>query len=301
MLTHRYGERFGEDCFRGCDVVDMTFACIGAVDALHNTLDWVARGQKKKTAWNCRFLWQCQVRFGILWRIHTRSWGWSTSSSPQSSPNRCARPLGCINNTCSRFLQAKRSFDSVPINRVQLAAEAGATIKKEWQKPWSNTYQNQQYVIGIFAHGEENVKVPVDEPVFDGQFSTDVIAEAAKRPSCFTGYLSRKVWSHMDEILTSNGLESSCTLHMHSKQRECSLTCLDTTKYIDSWKQVEEEIKEMPEECDFETTEEWEKAMDGARSVSRLNLSSNSLKTESRRSKRPHLLVTNTLVPSSWH
>ena len=23
MLTHRYGERFGEDCFRGCDVVDM--------------------------------------------------------------------------------------------------------------------------------------------------------------------------------------------------------------------------------------------------------------------------------------
>ncbi|MDG1555580.1 MAG: hypothetical protein P8R00_04960, partial [Candidatus Poseidoniaceae archaeon] len=38
MLTHRYGERFGQDCFRGCDVVDMTFACIGAVDALHNTL-----------------------------------------------------------------------------------------------------------------------------------------------------------------------------------------------------------------------------------------------------------------------
>ena len=44
MLTHRYGERFGEDCFRGCDVVDMTFACIGVFDALHNTLDWDARG-----------------------------------------------------------------------------------------------------------------------------------------------------------------------------------------------------------------------------------------------------------------
>ena len=48
MLTHRYGERFGEDCFRGCDVVDMTFACIGAVDALHNTLDWVARGGEEE-------------------------------------------------------------------------------------------------------------------------------------------------------------------------------------------------------------------------------------------------------------
>ena len=35
MLTQRYSERYGEDCFRNCDVVDMTFACIGAVDAMH--------------------------------------------------------------------------------------------------------------------------------------------------------------------------------------------------------------------------------------------------------------------------
>ena len=26
MLTQRYSERYGEDCFRNCDVVDMTFA-----------------------------------------------------------------------------------------------------------------------------------------------------------------------------------------------------------------------------------------------------------------------------------
>ena len=43
MLTQRYSERYGKDCLRNCDVVDMTFACIGAVDALHTTLDWVAR------------------------------------------------------------------------------------------------------------------------------------------------------------------------------------------------------------------------------------------------------------------
>ena len=44
MLTERYAPTYGPDCFRNCDVVDLTFACIGAVDALHNTLDWVARG-----------------------------------------------------------------------------------------------------------------------------------------------------------------------------------------------------------------------------------------------------------------
>lgn len=44
MLTERLASEHGADCFRHCDVVDLTFACIGAVDALHNTLDWVARG-----------------------------------------------------------------------------------------------------------------------------------------------------------------------------------------------------------------------------------------------------------------
>ena len=42
MLGQRFAARYGPDCFRHCDVVDMTFACIGATDALHNTLDWVA-------------------------------------------------------------------------------------------------------------------------------------------------------------------------------------------------------------------------------------------------------------------
>ena len=42
MLQQRFAGQYGPDCFRHCDVVDMTFACIGATDALHNTLDWVA-------------------------------------------------------------------------------------------------------------------------------------------------------------------------------------------------------------------------------------------------------------------
>ena len=48
MLEQRYSPIHGKDCFRNCDVVDLTFACIGAVDAMHNTLDWVARGGEEK-------------------------------------------------------------------------------------------------------------------------------------------------------------------------------------------------------------------------------------------------------------
>lgn len=44
MLTQYFSRQYGPDCFLNCDVVDMTFACIGAVDALQNTLDWVRGG-----------------------------------------------------------------------------------------------------------------------------------------------------------------------------------------------------------------------------------------------------------------
>lgn len=47
MLAQRLEDRFGPDCFRHCDVLDMTFACIGATDALHNTLDWIAADKRR--------------------------------------------------------------------------------------------------------------------------------------------------------------------------------------------------------------------------------------------------------------
>ncbi|AZA90490.1 Polyketide biosynthesis 3-hydroxy-3 -methylglutaryl-ACP synthase pksG [Chryseobacterium nakagawai] len=44
VLEAEYGGRV----FRNCDVVDMTFACVGGVDALHNALDFVRVNPDKK-------------------------------------------------------------------------------------------------------------------------------------------------------------------------------------------------------------------------------------------------------------
>ncbi|MCY1661106.1 hydroxymethylglutaryl-CoA synthase family protein [Chryseobacterium sp. SL1] len=48
MVEKVLEKEFGERVFRNCDVVDMTFACIGAVDALHNSLDFVRANPDKK-------------------------------------------------------------------------------------------------------------------------------------------------------------------------------------------------------------------------------------------------------------
>jgi len=47
MLQDQFADVYGPNCFLHCDVIDMTFACIGAVDALQNTLDWVSNGEDR--------------------------------------------------------------------------------------------------------------------------------------------------------------------------------------------------------------------------------------------------------------
>lgn len=48
MVEKVLEEKFGERVFKNCDVVDMTFACVGGVDALHNALDFVRVNPDKK-------------------------------------------------------------------------------------------------------------------------------------------------------------------------------------------------------------------------------------------------------------
>lgn len=48
MVEEALEKEFGARCFKNCDVVDITFACVGAVDALHNSLDFVRANPGKK-------------------------------------------------------------------------------------------------------------------------------------------------------------------------------------------------------------------------------------------------------------
>ena len=159
--------------------------------------------------------------------------------------------------------------------------------------------------LGIFAHGEENVKVHRDEPVFDGQFSNRCYREAVKQ--AFTHFTEKAISQgrfdpDMDEILT----EQWARIIMHlpyafQAKRMFPDVFRHDRQHLDSWKQVEEEIGEMPEESDFETTEEWERAMDGyRRSVSKTESFKQFVEDRIEKGQRASSLIgTNTLVPSS--
>ncbi|GAB4159160.1 MAG: hydroxymethylglutaryl-CoA synthase [Winogradskyella sp.] len=48
IVENELAGTYGDRSFKHCDILDMTFACIGAVDALHNSLDWVKNDPKRK-------------------------------------------------------------------------------------------------------------------------------------------------------------------------------------------------------------------------------------------------------------
>lgn len=48
MVEEKLAKQYGLRCFKNCDVVDMTFACVGAVDALENCIDWIKSNSERK-------------------------------------------------------------------------------------------------------------------------------------------------------------------------------------------------------------------------------------------------------------
>jgi hydroxymethylglutaryl-CoA synthase len=48
MVEEQLADKYGERCFKYTDILDMVFACIGAVDALQSTLDFIRVNPTKK-------------------------------------------------------------------------------------------------------------------------------------------------------------------------------------------------------------------------------------------------------------
>jgi len=184
MLNQRYAERAGAECFRNCDVVDMTFACIGAVDALHNTLDWVARGGIEGDRIGI-------VVFSDNAKYDLESSGEYTQGAGggalliRHQPRLLAIPdrWGVSTTPVHDFFKPRRevSIRSVINHVLMLAKETGANLKEGLaERMVKHLPESTVRRLGIFAHGEESVHVHRDEPIFDGQFSNRCYQEAVR-------------------------------------------------------------------------------------------------------------------------
>ena len=177
MLRSKYKGTYGEDCFLNCDVVDLTFACVGGVDALQNTLDWVAGGTD---------------RIGIV--VASDNAKYELGSSGEYTQGAGAIALlvkkkprllaigetwGVATMGVHDFYKPKRTATKAQIIKevFELAAIQNGSVDK-----YIARLPKTLEVNGVLDINDEVLSIHKDTPVFDGQYSNqcyqDRIGEA---------------------------------------------------------------------------------------------------------------------------
>lgn len=178
MLTERFAPAWGEDCFLHCDVVDLTFACIGAVDALHNTLDWVRGGED---------------RIGIaVFADHARYERHSPGEYTQGAGGGallvkhdprllviddawgvCTTPVHDFFKP-RRRMPARELFEQV----LDLARQAGAELPHDLAARMEAALPDSPLAESLFHEDAGALTLHRDSPTFDGPFSNECYVRA---------------------------------------------------------------------------------------------------------------------------
>jgi hydroxymethylglutaryl-CoA synthase len=165
ILESIFEDQYGERCFKNCDIVDLTFACAGAVDALQNCCDWVRNGKDR----------QAIVIASDIAKYDLDSSGEYTQGAGSVSMLVCDDPSiisfngswGVSTKGIGDFFKPRRTFkrSSILIEAAKLldqdisSNEAEELLAKSESKFWSDS--------------NEIVEVYKEEPIFEGQFSNE--------------------------------------------------------------------------------------------------------------------------------
>jgi hydroxymethylglutaryl-CoA synthase len=174
IVEKQLQETYGTRSFKHCDILDMTFACVGAVDALHNSLDWVKQDRSRKAV----------VIASDLSKYDLNSTGEYTQGAGAVAVLVSHEPSiieindiwGVASKSEGDFFKPRRSF-----SKTELLQSVFETLNLEVTEEKINEFvakTNSQF----WSDTSAVVEVFKEEPVFDGQFSNacyeDRITEA---------------------------------------------------------------------------------------------------------------------------
>ena len=186
-------EKFGERSFKNCDILDMTFACVGAVDAMHNSLDWVKQKEGR----------QAVVIASDLSKYELNSTGEYTQGagavavlvSHNPSLLEISDTWGVASKSEGDFFKPRRTFKKVDLLKSVLN-EFNVNITEDRIQEFLKSSTSE-----FWTDENDIIEVFKEEPVFDGQFSNacynDRITEALEHfaEQSETDFLEE--WSHL--------------------------------------------------------------------------------------------------------
>lgn len=137
-------QKYGEDTLNHCDTADMTFACIGAVDALQNCIDYIRLNPSKKAI----------VVATDIARYDLGSTGEYTQGAGALAMLVASSPkIIAISNEWG--VSTRGAFDFFkPYRTIAKSEILGHSDNEEW-----------------FGNLEAEIRIHKDQPVFDGQYS----------------------------------------------------------------------------------------------------------------------------------
>ena len=161
LVEKYFAQEFGERCLKNCDVTDMTFACIGGVDALQNTIDWVSRNPGNKAI----------VVSSDLSKYELNSTGEYTQGAGAIALLITENPSiltidnawGIATKSENDFFKPRRTY-----NKNELINEIISRLDLNIS---SNDFEKKFSESTFWNNNSEIIEVFKDEPVFDGQFS----------------------------------------------------------------------------------------------------------------------------------
>ena len=192
-VEEKLSGKWGDRAFRNCDVVDLTFACVGAVDAMHNCIDWVKAGNGRKAV----------VIASDLSKYELHSTGEYTQGagavailiSENPSILSFSDTWGVGTSSVGDFFKPRRYFNKRDL-AVSLLKESDEDLSEEQidsivsQAP-SEFWNDSSTMVEVFK----------EEPVFEGQYSnqcySDRITEAMVHFNKQTPSNFLKDWDHL--------------------------------------------------------------------------------------------------------
>lgn len=166
MLTQYYGGEEGADAFLNCDVVDLTFACIGAVDALQNTLDWVQGGEGRIGIVVASDIARYEMASG---GEYTQGAG-AVAMLVKQNPSLLSihDSWGVASRSVHDFFKPLRHFSQRQV--IEEALRQSGRSEQEIQQVLNSAAAENGHT-DFLGHRDTYVEVHRDTPVFDGPYS----------------------------------------------------------------------------------------------------------------------------------
>lgn len=170
ILEEALEKKYGVRCLKNCDVLDMTFACVGAVDALHNSLEWVRGGKDRKAIVIAADFAKYALASAGEYTQGAGAVAMLVSQEPRLFS--VGEDFGVGMHSEGDFYKPHHAFDK----KVLLAAVLRAAGLDADEKAVDGTLSNLSD-DGFWGHADTKVLIHRDEPVFDGPMSNDCYCE----------------------------------------------------------------------------------------------------------------------------